>query len=101
MSIGDALGMAGQLGSPFSNGGLVSAAQNSIMNDYATQMKASERRIHGEDGLTGVFKIIKAEDGFIVRCAKGEGYTYKTYVANDIDEAFDKAKAHIVAEALA
>ena len=98
MSIGDALGMAVQLG-PFGGAGM-NAAQNSIMNDYANQMKASAWRSQGEEGIVGQFKIIKAEDGFIIRCARGEGYTYKTYVANDIDEAFDKAKAHLVSEAL-
>lgn len=66
----------------------------------SSQWMSSERRISGEAGQVGVFKIIKVEDGFIVRCAKDEGYIAKTYVAHDIDEAFDKAKAHLVSEAL-
>ena len=64
------------------------------------QFRTAEARFPRDQSMVGVFKILRAEDGFIVRCAEDEGYTMKTYVANDIDEAFDKAKAYLVAEAM-
>lgn len=67
--------------------------QSTLANQYA-------RELNRDANMVGVFKILRAEDGFIVHCAQGEGYMYKTYVANDIDEAFDKAKAHLVVEAM-
>ena len=96
MSIGDALGMASQLG-PFN------AINNSHARVSASEiagMQYNNAKLGRDHDLVGSFKILKAEDGFIVRCAQDEGYKQKTYVANDIDEAFDKAKAHLVSEAL-
>lgn len=91
-----------------SNGDLVSSANaaSSLTGSMlgaqngAVQFRTAEMRMSRDSSMVGVFKILRAEDGFIVRCAEDEGYTYKTYVANNIDEAFDKAKAYLVAEAM-
>lgn len=53
-----------------------------------------------DSDVVGVFRVLRAEDGFIVRCAPEEGYKYKTFVASTIDEAMDKVKAFMVSEAL-
>lgn len=72
------------------------AAMNATQSNILQEMAARNQ----DNEMVGVFKILRAEDGFIVRCAPGEGYKQKTFVANDIDEAMDKAKVFLVTEAL-
>lgn len=69
-------------------------------NASSIQFRTAEERLPRDKSMVGVFKILRAEDGFIVRCAVDEGYAHKTYVANDIDEALNKAKVYLVTEAL-
>lgn len=100
MSISDAFNNAA---STIGLGSSIGLAQNAAMNsasNAAAQWRTAEMRVPRDSSVVGMFKILRAEDGFIVRCAEDEGYTYKTYVANNIDEAFDKAKAYLVTEAL-
>ena len=80
------------------------AQQGALGQWSAAQAQAdifnAQAKIASDNDLVGVFKILRAEDGFIVRCAPGEGYKQKTFVASDIDEAMDKAKAFLVIEAM-
>jgi hypothetical protein len=94
-ALGNSISLAGNA-YPF--GGqtqLGSAAQNAVWN--SNSVLGSVPKDHD---LVGYFKILKAEDGFIVRCGSHEGGLYKTFVANDINEAMDKAKVYLVTEAL-
>jgi hypothetical protein len=71
------------------------AAQQAAIYNYASQGVGSR-----DSSMLGHFKIMKAEDGFIVRCAYNEGEKYKSFIATTIDEAMDKAKAFLVIGAL-
>lgn len=84
---------------PFNQG--LATSQAAAANVATTNTVFSAAGQYSRDTeLVGVFKLVKAEDGYIVKCAPGEGYQYKTYVAADINEALDKAKAYLVTEAL-
>ena len=76
--------------------GSMLGAQNAASQWVANTSKDPTR----DNDVVGVFKVLRAEDGFVIRCAPDEGYKYKTFVASTIDEAMDKVKAFMVSEAL-
>ena len=78
--------------------GSILGAQNAAASQFTTMAK--EAFYPRDNDMVGVFKIFRAEDGFVIKCSPGEGYIQKTYVANDIDEALNKAKVYLVTEAL-